>query len=810
MNAIALITLLGFCITTQEAIAQVIPDNTVGTLVSPVNLINGGTRTGNNLFHSFSQFSIPTGSSAIFNNPTDIQNIFSRVTGNTRSSIDGLIKANGTANLFLMNPNGIIFGPNARLNIGGSFLGTTANTIQFADGVKFSSSDISSNPLLTVSLPIGLQMGTTSGSITVLGNGHQLSNQTISAGITGTSVSPQLQVRPGKTLALIGERLTIVGGILQASDGQVELGAIGVQNNSIVNFQIAPKAWTFDYGGITNFSPITISKRGLVDASGLNPGQLQLTGSNISLQDGSFVMIQNQGNGTSGDIRVNASDRLAVQGLSSLPKLAFSTLLTYAYSNGSAGNIIVDSPQILVNDRAEIRATTRGNGTAGDITLQANKLIQLDNAITTADGKVQGLSTIANTTNGNGNAGFLTLNTPYLKSLPGTSISGITNGRGQGASIVVNATDAIDLIGTTSSLSGSSTITVSTGGLGSAGNLTINTAKLLLQGGGSVRANNFLNGKGGSILINATDSINVVGEAIDRVTGKQLFPSQISTSTSTQFVPNPSGDSGRITVNTPQLQIADKGEISISNFGTGNSENLQIRSQFLTLRNQGKILAVTRSGQGGNIGLRLDNALVLRNGSLISTSAGGIGNGGNISIVAPILVGLGNSDIIANAVKGRGGNIAITTQGIIGLKYRPYLTRENDITASSEFGVNGTVQVNSLGLDPSSSLVKLDGDVIDSSRSIAKGCAANQGNSFISTGRGGIPQNPMRKIEHDRTWTDMRSLPTSNTTAMIQGANIPIVEAASIQKNPDGSIALIDSHEVMTNLSMATCGIATY
>ena len=92
----------------QKTIAQVIPDNTVGTTVSSTNVINGGTRTGNNLFHSFSQFSIPTNGSAIFNNPTGIQNIFSRVTGTTQSSINGLIKAQGKANLFLMNPNGIL------------------------------------------------------------------------------------------------------------------------------------------------------------------------------------------------------------------------------------------------------------------------------------------------------------------------------------------------------------------------------------------------------------------------------------------------------------------------------------------------------------------------------------------------------------------------------------------------------------------------------------------------------------------------------------------------------------------------------
>ncbi|WP_413201423.1 filamentous hemagglutinin N-terminal domain-containing protein, partial [Nostoc piscinale] len=119
--------------------AQVTPDGTLSTAVSGSNhySITIGTRVGNNLFHSFSQFSVPSNGSAVFNNAADIQNIFSRVTGGNVSRIDGLIQAQGNANLFLLNPSGIIFGKDASLNIGGSFIATTANSIKFADGVEF-------------------------------------------------------------------------------------------------------------------------------------------------------------------------------------------------------------------------------------------------------------------------------------------------------------------------------------------------------------------------------------------------------------------------------------------------------------------------------------------------------------------------------------------------------------------------------------------------------------------------------------------------------------------------------------------------
>ena len=224
----------------QAATAQVIPDGTTNTIVN-VNgndfTINQGDRAGGNLFHSFSDFSVPTDGSAFFNKAADIVNIFSRVTGGNISNIDGLLRANGAANLFLINPAGIIFGEGARLDIGGSFYGSTADSIVFSNG-EFSASDLANPPLITINAPIGLNFRDNPGKIV---------NRSVANGVG-------LEVETGQSLALVGGNITLEGGILTAFEGNIELGS--VVGNNIVNLEENSSGFDFQYDGITNFGNI--------------------------------------------------------------------------------------------------------------------------------------------------------------------------------------------------------------------------------------------------------------------------------------------------------------------------------------------------------------------------------------------------------------------------------------------------------------------------------------------------------------------------------------------------------------------------
>jgi large exoprotein involved in heme utilization and adhesion len=229
--------------------------------------------------------------------------------------------------------------------------------------------------------------------------------------------------------------------------------------------------------------------------------------------------------------------------------------------------------------------------------------------------------------------------------------------------------------------------------------------------------------------------------------------------------------------------------LGLIHLGPGRAGDLEINGRSIFLNNQGAITASTASGNGGDVRLNVQDSLLIRDGSSISATAAGRGMGGNLSINAPIVLGLENSDITASAFQGQGGKITLTTQGVFGLKFRDRLTPDNDITASSEFGVSGTVQVNTIGVNPSVGLVTLPVDPVDPSQKIATGCGSTQNSSFIATGRGGTANNPSQIVTFDRTWSDLRAGAGTKVRSTVGGTRL--IEATALSTNAQGQIELM-------------------
>ncbi|AKG24396.1 filamentous hemagglutinin [Calothrix sp. 336/3] len=795
-------------------VAQVASDGTTKTIVNPnsnIFTIINGTAKGNNLFHSFSNFSVPTGSEARFDlvNTPNITNIFSRVTGGNISNIDGLIKTinnnpNNAVSLFLMNPNGIIFGQNAKLDISGSFIGTTANSIKFADGVEFSAVNATANPLLTMSVPIGLQMGQNSGKITVQGTGHLITNGFFAP--ADRSQNPiGLQIKAGNTLALIAKGVNFSSGVVTTNGGgHLEVGSI---SDGLVKLNFTSTGLVGDYSAVSQFNDINFAKQSLLDASG-SGSSIQLQGRNIRFTEGSGALLHNFGiQQPAKGITVKATETVSLAGNTSDGKLS-SFIQIDNLGITPTGDISLAAAQLSLKDGANIHNWTFTPINGGNITANITGAIAVDGFVPTNPIVSTSITSI---TLNSGKAGDIKVSAHDLRVLNSGSISTLSAGSGQAGILQFKIADLLEIAGNNPFTTLSSSVISSASNTGDSGSTFINTSRLVIRDSGILGSSTVASGAAGNVIVNASKSVEVRGRS-----GGSILPARIASSAEildpvTQAVLKlpaiPTGKAGSLTINTPLLKVTDGGLVTVRNDGPNSAGDLQINANAIFLNNQGIINASTASGNGGDVKLNIQDYLLIRHNSLISATAAGKGNGGNVSINVPIAIGLENSDIIANAFEGKGGNINITTEGIIGLEFRDTLTPRtdltNDITASSQFNINGNVEINNVGVDPNSGLIELPANLSDSSQQIASGCDVKQGSSFVATGRGGIPQNPNQELRSDtygglyslRPWSDTRDIFTYRKAQPAQAKILPspetLVQATSWRRNSQGKVELV-------------------
>ncbi len=622
------------------AIAQIAPDRTLplNSTVTPDGntfTIEGGTAADRNLFHSFREFSVPTGGTAFFNNVDTIQNIFTRVTGGSISNIDGLIQANGNANLFLLNPNGIIFGPNASLNIGGSFLGTTADRINFADGTSFSATNPQTTPLLTISIPTSLQFTGTPAEIRIEGTGHNFSlgdDDKVDRGDRPAG----LEVTAGNSLALIGGNITLDGGNLIAEGGRIELwsvrnGQLTLNSRGQIAIENAMPA--------TEYGDIQFTNAASADASGIGGGTIQVHGRNISLTGGSAILSITEGSQPGGSLTVNASDSLELIGTTTEERPLFrSGLLAETQGDGTGGNLTIDTGRLTVREGAVAQTATFAAGNAGNLTVRARELVELIGATDSEEtvntsGLFSGVTSEAT-----GNGGNLTVETRQLFLQGQTEISSTTLGVGRSGDLTINATDLVQL-------SGISGLFANTEAKGNGGNLTVNTRQLIVEEGAEISTSTFASGNAGNLLIRASDSVDVRSDSgiFAQVNSQEPQPGEI--------LP-PTGNGGNLTVETRRLTVEGGGLISATTLSEGSGGTLTVRGigsaetavvtpaelvEVIGTSTDGSpsgLFASTQaSGAGGNITIDA-RRVVVRDGGQITASTLGAGLGGSIEVRA--------------------------------------------------------------------------------------------------------------------------------------------------------------------------------
>ncbi|MBO3457504.1 filamentous hemagglutinin N-terminal domain-containing protein [Aetokthonos hydrillicola Thurmond2011] len=721
------------CIFTNNnfAQAQISADNTVQTNVSRVGNvfeITGGTKAGGNLFHSFVEFSVPTGNTAFFNNSLDISNIISRVTGNSISSIDGLIRANGGANLILINPNGINFGSNAQLNIGGSFLASTANSVKFADGGEFSAVNPQTSPLIIVSVPVGLQLGKNSSAINVQGTGHSLTaadNLPINRGTSSTG----LRVQPGKTLALVGGNINIDGGTLTAERGRIELGGVA---EGLVRLNPTLSGWALGYDGVSSFKDIEMRSLSSADASGTSGGSIQVQGQNLLVSGGSLFLIQNQGTQPAGAININTSDSVKLSGTNANGTIK-SSLTSETVGTGRGGDINVSTKRLTVEGGGSIEAKTFTPATGGNINVNASQ-----------SGQITGKNSQISTDNyGAGIGGDLMIGTGNLIINNGGFLSSTTFGAGKGGNITVRASNSAEFTGTgfkeyeqtfqVNVLNGTITpfdrgtgIESVTAGSGSSGDITIETPSLLLNNGAVVFSPTFTTGKGGDINISNSKSVEVIGSALE--TGTAV---------------GSTGSAGNIKINTGQLIVRDGGVVINATFADGAGGNVDIKaSDSVQLLNSladalllTGIYTNTSLGKGKGGDVRIDTKQLNIRDAVIGSNTGALlptgvipigGSGGNLFITAD---SIDVSGVPANTrfTSGIGSTTySNSNAGNLTISTKNFIVRDGADIATNSLGSGdaGTLSVNA------SESIQLSGIKVN---------GLTLGGLFAASGRANLP-----------------------------------------------------------------------
>ena len=534
-------------------------------------------------------------------------------------------------------------------------------------------------------------------------------------------------------------------------NGRVSSSSAGLGNAGEVDI-IAVREITINNSEASS----AIIVRGVGDA-----GSVNLDSPAIFVSNGSTLSSSTAGIGNAGAVNLTSEEQII---------LNHSNITSNVISGaiGNAGGVFINTDLLNLTQGTEISSATTGIGAAGNVIINAQKQIVLDASRVSSAVEFGAV----------GNGGNLDFTTKELSLTNEAEVSASTSGQGNGGRITILATDEVFLDNSQISAAineGAGTLERVVGG-----EIEIITDTIILTNGAQIIASTvaegnaeriFIQGKNlslnqGSQLLTTTASEFDAGDIVLEIDDSILL-SDLGTGLFASTEELSGGGGGNIIIDPISVIIKDGAGIAVNSLGTGEGGVIELQADSLTLDNEAFITAATTSNQGGEITLQVQDLILIRRNSQITATAGtegAGGDGGNININAQFIVGVPseNSDITANAFEGKGGNINITTSGIFGLDFRPELTLLSDITASSEFGVAGNVEINNPDVDPTSGLIELPANLVDAESLVSHNVCAFEdekiagGSSLVITGRGGLPPNPNE--------------PLSSTTAIVEWA----------------------------------------
>jgi filamentous hemagglutinin family protein len=760
--------------------AQITPDNSLGAESSvvtpnvqikdiPSDRIDGGAIRGGNLFHSFQEFNINAGRGAYFSNPQGIANILTRVTGGNFSNIQGVLGVLGNANLFLINPNGILFGPNARLDVGGSFLGSTANSLIFNNNFEFSATNPQAPPLLTINIPIGLGFRNNPGNIT---------NQSNQPTIVDNSGNPiGLAVPSGNSLALVGGDINSDNGRITLRGGRVELG--GLVGAGTVGLDVNGNTFKLNFPSDTLLSNITLANDARVAVLWNGGGDIVVNANNFSATNGGRLTAGTEGVGNAGDITVNVNN-FNISGVGQSGNAAGVYNQTLAGASGNGGNIFINSKSFSASSGAVVRTSTQAGsqGNGGNINITTGSLSLTDDAFLNAStfglGNAGNVSVHATDSvslvngyiystveaGGVGNGGNIDIKAASLSLLDGAQLqTGVrafsTNqlpGKGNAGNVTVDVTGPVTIAGVKDGFPSAIFSYVETGATGNGGNITITSGSFSLSDGAQLNASTRGQGNAGSVSVRASGGVELVNSdilssveasgvgkggnidikaaSLSLRDGAQLL-TYVREASDTQPVGR--GDAGNVTIDvTGPVTIAGvKDGFSsyiFSYVGTGavgNGGNITITSGEFSLSDGGKLSAGTFGrGNGGRVSVRASDLVELagsKTGIFTTVGSTGVGNGGNLRIVARRFNVLNNAEVtVSNLGNGNAGDLEVIANSI-------NLDNKGKLTANSENGFGGNIRLQARDL----LLLRRNSEI--SATSGTPGSAGRDGNININT-----------------------------------------------------------------------------